>query len=207
MPNASSRTRGAGLSAQTSVLFVLMLATVLCIVGLGVDVGAAYSVKSAQKGTLEALSQSCMQQANAVKFSDCPGDEARSQVLEVLEANGFSGAATIWYVEAPASLTGGSDRFAATTVELEQQTDTQFLTVAGLDSLKVVSSESWVTHPYSAEEVFRPADTDDGWTRVTMEAGVIASREDMRVPFQDAPEEIRQMIGSAAAEREQPIED
>lgn len=102
--------RASGLSGQVAAVFIVALACLLVAVGLGVDASTAYSAKTGQEAVLEAVRQSSLGMANAVKYSENPGREARDEVVELLSDNGYSGAAEIWYAELPESESGASDR-------------------------------------------------------------------------------------------------
>lgn len=185
------------LEAQVAVIFAIGLTAFLLILGLGVDFSEAFSTKTAQAGALEAVSQSCMEQANAVKFAQRPGAEARSQVIELLGESGFSGTARVWYVEAPESDTGPSDRFGGTLVVLEEARRTTLLSLAGLDELTVRTQATWVTHPYSSARVWRPASIDGGWEEVSMRDGRVLSRSSGSATIDGAPPELKTAIEKA----------
>lgn len=197
MKTRPMRRESACVRGQAAILFALGLTTILLMLGFGVDFGAGLAVKTRQATSLEAVSQACMEQSNAVKFSETPGDEARSQVLEILRDSRFSGEAQVWYVEAPRGESGASDRYGGTLVQLSERQRTAFLTLAGQDELQVSSSISWVTHPYSSGEVWRPKKVDGGWTRVTMKDGVIISTSSGSASIDSAPEELRSAIRDA----------
>ena len=67
-----SRCRQEGLEAQIAVLFAVGLTVLITLVGLGVDVGMALSVKTEQGNELKAISEACMSQANSVKYAAEP---------------------------------------------------------------------------------------------------------------------------------------
>ena len=190
------RDRG-GLEAQVAVIFAIGLTAFLLILGLGVDFASAFSAKTYQAGSLEAISQSCMEQANSVKFAERPGAEARGQVIELLCESGFSGTARVWYVEAPEADTGPGDRFGGTLVTLSEARETALLSLAGLDELTVRTQEVWVTHPYSSARVWRPAAVDGGWEEVSMEKGRIVSRSSGGATFEGSPAELKSAIEDA----------
>lgn len=192
-----SRCRQDGMEAQIAVLFAVGLTVLITLVGLGVDVGMAMSVKTEQGTELEAMSEACMRQANAVKYAQNPGEEARGQVIELLSEGGYTGRALIWYAEAPLSETGGKDRYGGTLVTLDEEMPTTLLGVAGVDSLRPASSRCWVTHAYSSAEVWRPASDGSGWTEVELEDGRVTSRKSASSPFESAPEELKEAVRSA----------
>ena len=82
-----------------------MLIPLSLLIALAVDLGGALAYRTWQGSLLESTRQSCFGEANAVKYAENPGDEARSEVLEMLKANGYTGKATVYYVEAPESTT------------------------------------------------------------------------------------------------------
>ena len=127
--------RASGLSGQVAVVFIVALACLLIAVGLGIDASTAYSAKTGQEAVLEAVRQSSLGMANAVKYSENPGREARDEVVELLSDNGYSGTAEIWYAELPESESGSSDRYAGVYVRLTNDTETTFLKLAGRDKL------------------------------------------------------------------------
>lgn len=196
MTRASNRENGA-LEGQVAVIFAIGLTVFLLILGLGVDFSSAFSAKTAQSGALEVISSSCMEQANAVKYAERPGAEARSQVIELLADSGFTGTARVWYVEADEADTGPGDRFGGTLVTLEETQRTALLSLAGLDELTVRSQATWVTHPYSSARVWRPATVDGGWEEVVMEGGGIVSRSSGGATLDTAPAELKDAIGAA----------
>lgn len=57
----------------------------------------------------------------------------------MLKANGYTGKATVYYVEAPESLCGAADRYAGVYVVLEGTWPSTFARFAGIDELKVRS--------------------------------------------------------------------
>ena len=61
--------RASGLSGQVAAVFIVALACLLVAVGLGVDASTAYSAKTGQEAVLEAVRQSSLGMANAVKRS------------------------------------------------------------------------------------------------------------------------------------------
>ena len=148
--------RASGLSGQVAAVFIVALACLLVAVGLGVDASTAYSAKTGQEAVLEAVRQSSLGMANAVKYSENPGREARDEVVELLSGNGYSGAAEIWYAELPESESGASDRYAGVYVMLANDTPTTFLQLAGRDKLTAKSTAIWTIHPYSTGTVYRP---------------------------------------------------
>lgn len=197
--NIQSRTKGrpAAIEAQIAVLFALGLTVTIVLVGLGVDVGRALSVKTDQGNELETLSEACMAQANSVKYAQDPGDETRGQVVELLQEGGYSGRAVIWYAEAPISETGPKDRYGGTLVILDEEVPTALLGVAGVEAMRPASSRCWVTHSYSSAEVWRPPSDGAGWVEVVLDDGAIASRNSAPASFETAPEELKQAVRSA----------
>ena len=87
--------RGGGASAQLTSFFVVMLIPLSLLIALAVDLGGALAYRTWQGSLLESTRQSCFVEANAVKYAENPGDEARSEVLEMLKANGYTGKATV----------------------------------------------------------------------------------------------------------------
>ena len=75
--------RASGLSGQVAAVFIVALACLLVAVGLGVDASTAYSAKTGQEAVLEAVRQSSLGMANAVKYSENPGREARDEVRKL----------------------------------------------------------------------------------------------------------------------------
>ena len=148
--------RGGGASAQLTSFFVVMLIPLSLLIALAVDLGGALAYRTWQGSLLESTRQSCFGEANAVKYAENPGDEARSEVLEMLKANGYTGKATVYYVEAPESLCGAADRYAGVYVVLEGTWPSSFARFAGVDELKVRSDAVWTLHPYSSTTVCRP---------------------------------------------------
>lgn len=189
--------KGSALGGQIAVLFAVGLTVFIALIGLGVDVGRALSVKTQQKNALEAVSEACMAQGNAVKYAQNPGDEARAQVVELLQANGYTGRATIWYAEAPSSETGAKDRYGGTLVRLERQTPTTLLGVAGVDVLEPAAERCWVTHSYSSAQVWRPPTDGAGYVEVAMEGGRITSRTSAAASFADAPAKLVDTVRAA----------
>lgn len=189
--------RSGCLEAQIAVFFAVGLTILITLVGLGVDVGRALSVKTEQGNELETISEACMSQANSVKFAQNPGEEARGQVVDLLTEGAYTGRAVVWYAEAPASETGRKDRYGGTLVTLDEETPTTLLGVAGVDSLKPASSRCWVTHAYSSAAVWRPPTDGAGWVEVTLENGRVTSRRSASAPFEAAPDELKQAVRSA----------
>ncbi len=189
--------RPGGMDAQVAVLFAIGLTVLIALVGLGVDVGRALSVKTAQGNELETISEACMAQANAVKYAQDPGAEARGQVLELLTEGGYTGRAVIWYAEAPASETGRKDRYGGTLVALDEETPTTLLGVAGVDALAPSSSRCWVTHSYSSAEVWRPPTDGAGWVEVSLERGRVTAKKAAAGSFETAPDELKQAVRAA----------
>lgn len=185
------------MGGQVTVLFALCLVVLLGFVGFAIDFGGAWSMRTRFDGILESTEQSCMAQANAVKYSTQPGVTARMQVLELLQRNGFTGKATVWYTEAPESATGAADRWAGVKVRLQGTWGTAFLSVLGARELDVTSTSTWTYHPYSTNEVFRPADTADGWDSATLIDGVIQEQTHGSLSFDTAPEELVDAVEEA----------
>ena len=102
--------RGRGARAQLTTFFVVLLLPLSLLIALAVDLGGALAYRTWQGSLLESTRQSCFGEANAVKYAENPGEEARSEVLEMLKANGYTGKATVYYVEAPEDLCGAADR-------------------------------------------------------------------------------------------------
>lgn len=98
--------QGSGAHAQLTTFFVVMLIPLSLLIALAVDLGGALAYRTWQGSLLESTRQSCFGEANAVKYADNPGEEARSEVLEMLRANGYTGKATVYYVEAPRACVG-----------------------------------------------------------------------------------------------------
>ena len=126
--------RGGGASAQLTSFFVVMLIPLSLLIALAVDLGGALAYRTWQGSLLESTRQSCFGEANAVKYAENPGDEARSEVLEMLKANGYTGKATVYYVEAPESLCGAADRYAGVYVVLEGTWPSSFARFASMSS-------------------------------------------------------------------------
>lgn len=196
---ASRTPRLAGPSGQVAALLVIFLAVLLLFAGFAVDLGGSWWMRTGFDAALESASQASFAQANAVKFASDPGEEARAQVLEVLEANGFTGTATVWYAEAPESMSGPSDRWCGVMCTLEGTWRTFMLAAAGTPEIDVSSTRTWVLHPYSTATVFRPRDTGDGWIRVVMENGSVTGRSSGPGDLSSAPEPLREAIEDAAS--------
>lgn len=193
----SKKNEMSALGGQIAALFAVGLTVFIALIGLGVDVGRALSDKTAQKNALEAVSEACMAQGNAVKYAQNPGDEARGQVIELLQANGYTGKATVWYAEAPSSETGAKDRYGGTLVELERRTPTTLLGIAGVDLLEPRSERCWVTHSYSSAQVWRPPTDGAGYIEVTMEDGRTVTEKAAAASFADAPRKLVDTVRAA----------
>lgn len=76
--------RGSGAHAQLTTFFVVMLIPLSLLIALVVDLGGALAYRTWQGSLLESTRQSCFGEANAVKYADNPGEEARCEVLEML---------------------------------------------------------------------------------------------------------------------------
>lgn len=186
--------RGSGLAGQVAAVFIVVLSCLLIAVGIGVDASTAYSAKTGQEAVLEAVRQSSLGMANAVKYSENPGREAREEVVELLSGNGYSGTAEIWYAELPESESGASDRYAGVYVRLTNDTETTFLKLAGRDKLTARSSAIWTIHPYSTGSVYRPADAGIGSLEATFEGGTVTGRKETASRLEDAPEDLVKAI-------------
>lgn len=186
--------RGSGLAGQVAAVFIVALSCLLIAVGIGVDASTAYSAKTGQEAVLEAVRQSSLGMANAVKYSENPGREAREEVVELLSGNGYSGAAEIWYAELPESESGPSDRYAGVYVRLTNDTETTFLKLAGRDKLTARSSAIWTIHPYSTGSVYRPADAGIGSLEATFEGGTVTGRKETATRLEDAPDDLVKAI-------------
>lgn len=189
--------RSRGMAGQVTVMFALMLIVLVAIVGFAVDLGGAWGMRTRFDGILESTEQSCMAQANAVKFSNKPGVTARMEVLELLQRNGFTGKVTVWYTEAPESATGAADRWGGVKVRLQGKWGTAFLSVLGTSELPVTSTSIWTYHPYSTNEVYRPADTADGWDSATLIDGVIQDQTHGSLTYETAPDELVDAVEEA----------
>lgn len=186
--------RASGLSGQVAAVFIVALACLLVAVGLGVDASTAYSAKTGQEAVLEAVRQSSLGMANAVKYSENPGREARDEVVELLSDNGYSGAAEIWYAELPESESGASDRYAGVYVMLANDTPTTFLQLAGRDKLTAKSTAIWTIHPYSTGTVYRPANAGIGSLEATFEGGTVTGRKETASRLEDARDDLVKAI-------------
>lgn len=186
--------RGSGLAGQVAAVFIVALSCLLIAVGIGVDASTAYSAKTGQEAVLEAVRQSSLGMANAVKYSENPGREAREEVVELLSGNGYSGTAEIWYAELSESESGSSDRYAGVYVRLTNDTETTFLKLAGRDKLTARSSAIWTIHPYSTGSVYRPADAGIGSLEATFEGGAVTGRKETATRLEDAPEDLVKTI-------------
>lgn len=193
LPRASSP------PGQVAVILVLFLAVLLLFAGFAVDLGGSWWMRTGYDAALEGASQASFAQANEVKYAANPGDAARDQVIEVLEGNGFTGTATIWYAEAPASESGPSDRYCGIKCELRGTWGTFMLAAAGTPEIEVASSRVWVLHPYSTATVWRPAATGDGWVRVEMSDGSVTGRSSGSGSLSSAPEDLRAAVEDAAS--------
>ena len=186
--------RGRGARAQLTTFFVVVLIPLSLLIALAVDLGGALAYRTWQGSLLESTRQSCFSEANAVKYADNPGEEARSEVLEMLKANGYTGKATVYYVEAPESLCGAADRYAGGYVVLEGTWPSTFARFAGIDELKVRSDAVWTLHPYSSTAVWRPADTGNGWSEYTIDKdGNVATKTGV-CSLDDAPESLSKAL-------------
>ena len=186
--------RGSGTHAQLTTFFVVMLIPLSLLIALAVDLGGALAYRTWQGSLLESTRQSCFGEANAVKYADNPGEEARSEVLEMLKANGYTGKATVYYVEAPESLCGAADRYAGVYVVLEGTWPSTFARFAGIDELTVRSDAVWTLHPYSSTTVWRPADTGNGWCEYTIDKDGNVSANTGVCSLDDAPETLSKAV-------------
>ena len=186
--------RGSGAHAQLTTFFVVMLIPLSLLIALAVDLGGALAYRTWQGSLLESTRQSCFGEANAVKYADNPGEEARSEVLEMLRANGYTGKATVYYVEAPESLCGAADRYAGVYVVLEGTWPSTFARFAGIDELKVRSDAVWTLHPYSSTTVWRSADTGNGWCEYTIDKDGNVSANTGVCSLDDAPESLSKAV-------------
>ena len=180
--------RGGGARAQLTSFFVVMLIPLSLLIALAVDLGGALAYRTWQGSLLESTRQSCFGEANAVKYAENPGDEARSEVLEMLKANGYTGKATVYYVEAPESLCGAADRYAGVYVVLEGTWPSSFPRIASVEQLTVRSDTVWTLHAYSSATVRRPADTGNGWCEYTIDKEGSVSTKTGACSLDDAPE-------------------
>lgn len=186
--------RGHGASAQLTSFFVVMLIPLSLLIALAVDLGGALAYRTWQGSLLESTRQSCFGEANAVKYAENPGDEARSEVLEMLEKNGYTGKATVYYVEAPEELCGAADRYAGVYVVLEGTWPSTFARFAGVDALKVRSDAVWTLHPYSSSKVWRPAETGNGWCEYTIKDDGTVSTKTGVCSLSDAPKKLSKSV-------------
>ncbi len=81
-------TQGEGARAQLTTSSSYYSSPFSLLIALAVDLGGALAYRTWQ-GSSESTRQSCFGEANAVEYAENPGEEARSEVLEMLKANGY----------------------------------------------------------------------------------------------------------------------
>ena len=96
MPGASER----GTIAPLALTAVLLLFAVLA---FSVDQGIACAAKVRQENAVDAARDACIDASFALmeKNADDPGLAVAHRVAETLRADGFFGAATVWFFEVP----------------------------------------------------------------------------------------------------------
>lgn len=149
------------------VIFVAALMTLLLLSGFVCDMGIGWMTKMHQTNLSELVKEQKMSTdvSLLVKNSDDPGKTLSENVVSILRANGFEGKITIWYHEATKEQigsTGEANRVYAYGVELEQDVDTSFLRLIGINTMHVSTIVSGTGMPYASRYVWRPTAVRNG---------------------------------------------
>lgn len=173
------------------------LAVAVCIVlvaalGLTVDYGVAYAMKSRQEQAIDAARSACMDAVGAVpaKYAEDPGLMLADTIAQSVRAQGVESKLTVWFYEAPGQSVPRSERLWVVGIQVEQQVALPFSAAPAPESLLVASSRILTAKPYAAEVVWRPQQRACGSYCFAEGASAGASSFTSIASLQGFPEEI-----------------
>lgn len=156
--------RSAGEQGNMLPLVVASVLALFAVLSFAIDQSIAYVEKTHQENVLDTARTACMDASFALvaKNSESPGQNFADLVAKTIRAEGFSGRATVWFFEAPASGLPVTERLWAIGIQLEADAPTVFARGFGIQSLPVASHRVVVAVPYASENVWRPVSKTSG---------------------------------------------
>lgn len=150
-----------GTIAPLAVVSVLVLFAVLA---FSIDQGIACAAKIRQENALATTRDSCMDASFALvaKNDNNPGRAFAQHCMEALRSEGYEGAITVWFYEAPAANTPACKRVWGVGVQLYEKVPTAFARGYGIETLPVASKFVLVAEPYADTVVWRPLNSGNG---------------------------------------------
>lgn len=137
----------------------VMAALVLFVVlAFAIDQGIAYATKARQENALDAARVACMDASFALvaKNADDPGRMVAEHVARSVRGEGFTGAVSVWFYEAPEASLPKSERRWTIGMQLSEESPTVFARGYGIEGLPVASYRVMTAMPYAAEVVWAP---------------------------------------------------
>ena len=187
-----------GTIAPLAVTAVLLLFAVLA---FSVDQGIACAAKVRQENAVDAARDACFDASFALmaKNADDPGLAVAHRVAETLRADGFFGAAAVWFFEVPKEELPGSRRVWGIAVQLQEQVPTVFARGFGIESLPVASKRVVVAEPFAGSVVWRPDGSGGEVFELATDADSTALLRGRFDRLDDGPAELDREIRAAVA--------
>ena len=151
---------------QALVMFVLVAATLVMVLGLAIDASGAWWKSQRQNDAIEIAKESALSRSNEIKFNATDSTRALDEIIyssltENLRDLGSSEVSvTSW--EVPETKTGSMNRLIGVEVSVTGTYRCVFAQTFGFASVPVKNTITFTINPYSSTEVWRQSSAGHG---------------------------------------------
>lgn len=170
----------AGTRGQALVMFVLVAAVLVMVLGLAIDASGAWWKSQRQNDAIEIAKESALSRSNEIKFNATDSTRALDEIIyssltENLRDLGSSEVSvTSW--EVPESESGSMNRLIGVEVSVTGTYKCVFAQTFGFGSIPVKNTITFTINPYSSTEVWRQNTSGHG-CRLTKAANKAIGQE------------------------------
>lgn len=144
---------------QALVMFVLVAAVLVMVLGLAIDASGAWWKSQRQNDAIEIAKESALSRSNEIKFNAADSTRALDEVIysslteNLSDLNGSEVSVTSW--EVPETKSGSMNRLIGVEVSVTGTYKCVFAQTFGFGTVPVKNTITFTINPYSSTEVWR----------------------------------------------------
>ena len=190
------------LSGQTLVMFCLVSAILVMVMGLAIDASGAWWKSQRQADAQEVAKEAVVSRANEIKFDPDDSTAAAARIAYQAIQENLPDASTldleVWAWEIPKSKSGNKDRLIGVEVVSTSKYDCTFASTFGFKTIPVKSDIEFTVNPYSSTTVWRQSDDGHGYL-IKQESGKRATESAIN-SSDSLPDQLNQALSKGLSE-------
>lgn len=190
------------LNGQTLVMFCLVSAVLVMVMGLAIDASGAWWKSQRQTDAQEVAKEAVISRANEIKFDSSDSTAAAARIAyQAIQENLPDASALdleVWAWEVPKSESGYKDRLIGIEVISTSKYECAFASTFGFKTIPVKSHIEFTVNPYSSTTVWRQSDDGHGYL-IKQESGKRAT-ESALSSSETLPDQLNQALSKGLTE-------